>query len=89
MFLEARTTVVTSTCRIVFSRDPWLFKLLFVGWVAHVTSCMWRSEDNVGGSVLFFHHMGPGEQVQIAAKRLSTLNHFVSPETTDIFMLLL
>lgn len=64
MFLEVRTIVVTSTWDSVFSRNQTFF-LMFVGWGAHVSSGMWRSEDN------FFHHVGPGNRVQIAVSALA------------------
>lgn len=32
----------------------------------HATVCMWRSEDNLGGSVLSFHHVGSGDWTQTA-----------------------
>lgn len=33
----------------------------------HATVCMWRSEDNLGGSVLSFHHVGSGDWTQTAS----------------------
>lgn len=27
-------------------------------------ACVWRSEDNLGESVLSFHHVGSGDQIQ-------------------------
>lgn len=32
----------------------------------HATVCMWRSEDNLWGSVLSFHHVGSGDWTQTA-----------------------
>lgn len=32
----------------------------------HVTERAWRSEDNLWKLVLSFHHVGPGDQTQLA-----------------------
>lgn len=62
---------------------------MFMGWVAHVPSCMWRSEDNFWESGLFFHPVGSRDQVQeakLSHKCLNPTSHPTGPDTTDTFI---